>query len=207
MTSDVKIGDTVAIVQGASVTGTVVQAVPKRRLGRTGKLDFSIEHVTAVDGDSIPLRYSINKKEGGSHGLRTGIITSGVAVVFWPAALFFLLMKGKDVTLHKGIVVDVFTDQIHTLKPKPSVEKATTALPAAPAPTAEPCTVVVKSTPDGAEITLDGKYVGSTPSTVRLAPGDHTILVEKSGFKAWQRSMSASAGGIVTIDAALEKLQ
>jgi hypothetical protein len=40
---------------------------------------------------------------------------------------------------------------------------------------------------------------------MRLTAGDHTILIEKSGFKAWQRTMSVSPGGIATIDAALEK--
>ena len=66
-------------------------------------------------------------------------------------------------------------------------------------------TVVIKSTPDGADITVDGKYMGSTPSTVRLVAGDHTILIEKAGLKSWQRTMTVSPGGIVTVDAALEK--
>ncbi len=79
--------------------------------------------------------------------------------------------------------------------------------PGTPPPQAEPSTVVVKSTPEGADVTVDGKYMGSTPSTVRLAPGDHTVSIEKSGFKAWQRTMTTSTGGIVTIDAALEKTQ
>jgi hypothetical protein len=66
-------------------------------------------------------------------------------------------------------------------------------------------TVVVKSTPDGADVTVDGKYMGSTPSTLRLAPGDHVIVIEKSGYKTWQRTMSVNPGGIVTIDATLAR--
>jgi hypothetical protein len=79
--------------------------------------------------------------------------------------------------------------------------------PAAPAPTASEdlTTAVVKSDPGGADVTVDGKYMGSTPSTLRLAPGDHTILIEKPGHKAWQRTMTVNPGGIVTIDAALAK--
>lgn len=84
----------------------------------------------------------------------------------------------------------------------------------APAPAAQPTpevstedltTAVVKSDPPGADVTVDGKYMGSTPSTVRLAPGDHTILLERDGFKPWQRTMTVSPGGIVTIDATLAK--
>ncbi|HLW80313.1 MAG TPA: PEGA domain-containing protein [Terriglobia bacterium] len=71
----------------------------------------------------------------------------------------------------------------------------------------EPSTVAVKSTPDGADITVDGKYVGSTPSTLRLAAGDHTIAVEKSGFKPWQRTVTVSEGGNINIDATLEKTE
>ena len=79
-----KVGDTVVIPQGAPDVGMITQAVPKRRMGRTGKLDFSVERVIAADGNSVPLRYTINKKEGGSHAVSTGILTAGAAVVFWP---------------------------------------------------------------------------------------------------------------------------
>src|SRR3979409_6857 len=43
VTEDVKVGDTVVIAQGATVLGTVVEAEGKRRMGRTGKLDFSVD--------------------------------------------------------------------------------------------------------------------------------------------------------------------
>ena len=79
------------------------------------------------------------------------------------------------------------------------------AQPPAQAGATELSAAVIKSTPDGGEITVDGKFLGSTPSTVRLAPGDHTITVEKSGFKSWQRTMTVSPGGSVTIDATLDK--
>ncbi len=80
--------------------------------------------------------------------------------------------------------------------------------PAAPAPAgaaAPPATsVVLKSTPSGAEITVDGKYVGSTPSTVKLPEGDHLISILKPGFQTWQRTISVVPGGEVTIDATLD---
>ncbi|MCX6618899.1 MAG: PEGA domain-containing protein, partial [Acidobacteria bacterium] len=66
--------------------------------------------------------------------------------------------------------------------------------------------VQVKSTPEGADITVDGKYVGSTPSSLRLTSGDHQISIEKAGFKLWQRTLTVHPGGNITIDATLEKL-
>jgi hypothetical protein len=66
-------------------------------------------------------------------------------------------------------------------------------------------TMDIKSTPDGAEITVDDKFMGSTPSSLRLAVGDHKIKLGKSGFKTWERTMTVSAGATATVDATLEK--
>ena len=60
----IKIGETVAIAQGTNVIGRVILAQEKRRMGRTGKIDFSVDSVMAVDQTNIPLRYTSNKKEG-----------------------------------------------------------------------------------------------------------------------------------------------
>jgi len=66
--------------------------------------------------------------------------------------------------------------------------------------------VVIKSTPPGAEIKVDGKYVGSTPSTIRLTVGEHAISIAKEGLKAWQRTMTITPNGDITIEASLEKI-
>ena len=65
--------------------------------------------------------------------------------------------------------------------------------------------IVIKSNQVGADITVDGRYMGSTQSTLRLAPGEHTIVIEKAGFKSWQRTMAVSVNGNVTVDATLER--
>src|SRR5581483_11649018 len=115
VTEAVKIGDQVVIPDGARVTGTITQAQEKRHMGRAGKLDFSIDRVRAADGEWIPLRYTVTKKSGGSHAVSTGVMTAGAAVLFWPAAPAFLLIKGKDVTVNKGMVFETFTDQDHVI--------------------------------------------------------------------------------------------
>ena len=65
--------------------------------------------------------------------------------------------------------------------------------------------IVVKSTPDGADIEVDGRYVGSTPSSVQLKVGDHKIAVKKKGYTTWERTIILSAGGNIVVDASLEK--
>lgn len=64
--------------------------------------------------------------------------------------------------------------------------------------------VAVASTPDGADIEIDGSFVGNTPSTIELTAGEHVVVVKKSGYRAWQRKMKVS-GGDIKLNAELEK--
>ena len=63
----------------------------------------------------------------------------------------------------------------------------------------------IGSTPPGADIEVDGNFVGSTPSDVQVAEGDHTIVVKKSGFKNWERKLKSSTGSSVRLNAELDK--
>lgn len=90
-------------------------------------------------------------------------------------------------------------------------EKAKSSTPAAPAASAGSALVsgsntelVVASTPSGADIEIDGKFVGSTPSSITVGAGDHDIVVKKNGFAAWARKISTS-GGHVSINAELTR--
>ncbi len=56
--------------------------------------------------------------------------------------------------------------------------------------------VHISSSPVAADISVDGKYVGNTPSNLQLAPGDHTITIEKQGFAAWQRTVHVVPGDV-----------
>lgn len=186
---EIKIGDTVVIQQGAPVLGTVTQALPKRGMGRTGKLDFSIDKVRTADGKFIPLRYTMHKKEGGSHATRTGVLTATAAIVFWPAAPALLLMKGKDVEINKGLAFEVFTDQDHKMKiAEPAAQTSATAPPSAPSPASGKATVTIASDVAGAEVEIDGAFVGSAPITRTLANGSHRIVV-KDGGRVWERTL------------------
>jgi hypothetical protein len=61
------------------------------------------------------------------------------------------------------------------------------------------------STPAGAEITVDGKYVGSTPSEIPLATGTHVVVFSMPGFAQWKRDLTVTAGSELTVSAALQK--
>jgi hypothetical protein len=61
------------------------------------------------------------------------------------------------------------------------------------------------STPSGAEITLDGKYVGSTPSEIALNAGTHAVVFSMPGFVEWKRDLTVSAGSELTVSGILQK--
>jgi hypothetical protein len=92
--------------------------------------------------------------------------------------------------------------------PPPAVQPA--VAPAPPVPVAVPASgpadkaqIQVTSTPDAADIEIDGSFVGNTPSTVGVAAGQHQISVKKSGFKPWERKIAVSSGQ-VNVNAVLE---
>ena len=66
-------------------------------------------------------------------------------------------------------------------------------------------TVSVKSTPDAADLSADGGFVGNTPSSLKLPPGKHTIKVSMQGYKDWTREITVNAGSEVTLNAVLQK--
>jgi PEGA domain len=84
--------------------------------------------------------------------------------------------------------------------PAPQAE----ASPAQAAP-AEKVKCNFSSTPAGAEITLDGKYVGSTPSEIELITGTHVIVFSMPGFAQWKRDLTVLSGSQLTVNAILQK--
>jgi len=217
---DVKVKDVIVVPRGGLALATITEAERKRRMARGGKLNVNIDDVRLSDGEKAPLRAVKEAKGGGHTGAMTGAII-GTAIVFFPAAPLFLFMHGKDITIPKGTEITAYINGDIPLDPKRFATQSTvnpetgaasgqaTASAAAPqnGSGTDPAlsTVDIKSTPDGAEITVDEKFMGSTPSSLRLAVGDHKIRLGKSGFKTWERTMTVGAGATATVDAALER--
>jgi hypothetical protein len=208
VTEDVKVADFVVVPKGSTAVGHVVEVEPKRRLGRAGKLNFSIDHVKAFDGTNVRLRASSTRKGDD----RTGTVIVGTVLL----SPLFLIMRGKDINIPKGTSMMAYVDgdrdvglpQISNSAPQPNPPMPAPLEPPQnppPAKIADLATMVVKSDPDSAEISVDGKFVGNAPSTVQLGAGDHLVSIEKAGFKPWQRSINLTPGGIVTLNAGLEK--
>lgn len=198
---ELKVDDIAVLPKGATAIANVTEAEPKRRMGRGGKLNMSITYARLADGEKVALR-AIKEAKGGSHtGAMTGAIVA-TSLILWPAAPFFLFMHGKDITIPQGTEITAFVEgDMHLDMAKFG---AAPAAPVANAATAGQASLTIESTPPGADIEIDGAFVGNTPSTVTVSPGTHDIAVKKKGFSDWTRKMNVTTGS-VHLNADLDK--
>jgi hypothetical protein len=86
--------DYVVIAKGAVALGRVTKVEPRRRFGRAGALELSIDSVRVTDGRTIPLRATPEKGPGEMSGGRVAATIAASPVLVW--------VKGKEVTFEKG---------------------------------------------------------------------------------------------------------
>jgi hypothetical protein len=56
--------------------------------------------------------------------------------------------------------------------------------------------ISVDASAPNCDIEVDGNFMGNTPSTINLAPGKHEIVVKKTGYQDWSRSMMVGSGTV-----------
>lgn len=197
----VKVDGVTVIAEGAQALGTITQAQPKRSLGRGGKLDFRLEYVKAVDGTKIPIR-ATSVNQGGGKGVATGVAVGVSAVVFFPAAPAFLLIKGKDITVPRGQHLDAFIDGTRSIDLPQSTSFAgsfsgspTAYNTSSGANAGRICFVNIISE-KGGDIEVNGVFFGNAPSTVQLPAGTHTITVKRTGYAPWVRTVTVVPGNV-----------
>ena len=206
---EVKIGEVLVIPKGSIALGTVTDAEHKKRMARGGKLDIEIDYVKLADGEKAALRAVKETKGGGHTGAMTGAIVA-TSLVVWPAAPFFLFMHGKDTTIPKGTEITAYVNGSMPLDPAKFVPSSPVAskMSSSTVPVSQASTssaqLALTSNPSGAEISVDGNFVGDTPSELSVVTGIHTIVISKHGYKTWERKLTVS-GGKVTVAADLEK--
>ncbi|MGA3055384.1 MAG: PEGA domain-containing protein [Candidatus Korobacteraceae bacterium] len=206
---EVKIGDVVVIPKGNIALGTVTDAEHKKRMARGGKLDIEIDYVKLADGEKAALRAVKETKGGGHTGAMTGAIVA-TSLVVWPAAPFFLFMHGKDTTIPKGTEITAYVngnmplDFAKFAPVAPSVSNVAASSTVASQSTPTNAQLAITSNPPGGEISVDGNFVGDTPSELAVAAGVHTIAIAKHGYKPWERKLTVSSGK-VTVAAELEQ--
>ena len=77
-----------------------------------------------------------------------------------------------------------------------------------PAPTPIFGSLVVSGTPIAAEVTLDGKSIGTMPiKKDKLLVGSHTLTISKSGYQTETRTITIAEGKTTTENVALKKVE
>lgn len=97
------------ISQGAKAFGEITEAKPAKGYGKSGKLDFVIKFVQAVDGTNVPISFEVENSKGNNY-MKAAIGTYVTGLLGGGA------MKGKKVTIDKGTEFTVFTPENTTLR-------------------------------------------------------------------------------------------
>jgi hypothetical protein len=104
---EVQVMEVVVIAKGANASATVTEAQPKRRMGREGKLEMTLDYVRLVDNEKAALTATSGGKGGSNVGKMTGAIVATAIFTLGGSALF-LLMHGKDITIPKGAEITAY---------------------------------------------------------------------------------------------------
>lgn len=111
---EVKVGSLIVIARDATAIGTVLEARPARRLGRTGKLDVRVDVVQLTNGKKARLR-AIRRGPDGSRAGEVAMTVAAAGLLFFPVAPLLLLQKGENIHVPQGTLVTAFIHGEHTL--------------------------------------------------------------------------------------------
>ncbi len=96
------------------------------------------------------------------------------------------------------------TEGANLATPKLDPAPAKQSGPLSASPILASASLNIDSSPAGADIEIDGAFVGNTPSTISVARGSHEITVKKKGFIQWSKALSVT-GGTIRLNADLEQ--
>ncbi len=218
VTEEILMNGHVVIAKGALAHGKIldVKGAGKPK-AKDAEVVFQFSTVRAVDNQELPLRVQSSKpRKSNPHANE---VRERSPIPGYPSRLIGV-EKGKDyvayvegsfaVNASDTIAVPSATPPaaVHATQPTTPVAAppipATT--PAMPELGPEPASVEFSSDPQGADILIDGAFVGSTPSTLRVTPGHHAIEIRTPGYRSWTRTMVVDPDSHPSVRARLEKL-
>lgn len=69
---------------------------------------------------------------------------------------------------------------------------------------AESGTIKMESDPPGAEIYVDGNFVGQTPAVISLGPGLHHLMMKAVGKRSWEKELDVLKNSQISLRPVLE---
>ena len=181
-------------IKTESTGGKIARCLFAYCAGIEDKGNVSVQLIQ-TSSSKVMWAYSVNKQKGGSKN------SQAMAEAVAKHLKEFVEQDSK-----KGATLTTVALQTTTVQAERSPADNAQSQPVVESgPAMLPATVIVKSTPPGADINVDGKYMGSTPSTIQLPPGEHEVSIEIEEMRPWQRTMTTTSGSSSTIDAKLVK--
>jgi len=113
----------VVIAVGATATGRVVKASRGGHWGRAGRIAWTMQDVTAVDGTRIPLASSAGRVVGDSKGAKVAtqmILTGALLPLIAPVALLHGFKRGENAFVPAGKRFEVTVGKDATVVVTPS---------------------------------------------------------------------------------------
>jgi hypothetical protein len=216
---DIIINGHVVIAKGAIARGMVIEVKGAQKpKAKDAEVKFQILTVESVDHQNLPLRVEATKTRKTKASANE--VSEKSPIPGYPSRLIGA-EKGKEYVAYVDGAAAVNAPDTVAVAVQPAVEVPVTPSPVAPAVTPavavaptpqtpstmaqEPSSVKFSSTPDGAEIVIDGTFVGNTPSTLRVTPGRHAIEIRIAGYRTWSRSMIVDPESTPSVQATLSR--
>lgn len=203
VTEDVIVNGHVVIAKGSTARGKIVEVkgAYKPRAG-DAEVVFEFSTVRAADKQELPLRLQPEKPRKGKakeevHE-RSAIPGQIMRVVGADKGKEYVAYVDGSYTVNTSDTIVVAPGAAPSAAPAAAQPSAPVAAVVAPATPAAPLattdmaatsSVEFDSTPDGADIIIDGNLLGNTHSTLHLTVGHHDLEIRMAGYRTWSRRM------------------
>ena len=168
--------------------------------GTTG-LNITIDDIQDKDGFSI------------AASLQNGTIIIGgtppttvptTEVTTIPTTEVTTVPTTEETTIPTTDITTIPTTEVTTVPTTEETTIPTTDVTTLPTTAPSKGTVSVQSTPDNANVYLDGVMAGITPVLIEeVEPGLHTVIIEKTGYNPWESNITVNAGATTIVSATL----
>lgn len=157
---EVVIQDTVVISTNCTASAVVTSRHSRISKGDNNKVDVNLRSVALVDGEKVALRPNPQGKAG---YLSEAVVSSGI---------------GQDIALGDGEELTAYVVG--------DVKLDLTKLRLAATPSQE---LKISSSPATAEISIDGRIVGTSPYTAHVTRGEHVVSLRVAGYQPWRTTV------------------
>jgi len=163
---DVRIAGVAVIAKGSYAIAAVTGLHAGVGSGPGGRIDLNLRSVTLADGQVVPVRATKERP-----------IRNDQAMVVSSAS--------QDASIAPGTFVTAFIDGSQPLD--------LIRMRAAGGPRQE---LKITSTPETADVSVDGHLTGTTPYVFQVPAGDHIVSVRMAGYQPSERTVRVAAAAV-----------